>query len=180
MAPRLIPVGEAVALQTVRGLFEEYAASLGLNLCFQGFAEELATLPGSYAPPAGRLLLALDGAEPAGCVGLRPLEPGICEMKRLYVRPAFRGSGVGRLLAERIVREAQEAGYARMRLDTLPAMVSARALYAALGFRPIPPYTHNPVEGAVFLELELPPTTTSSMDKGTASGDLWPSLTRPP
>ena len=142
-------------IDVARELFGEYAASLGVDLEFQGFSEELATLPGRYAPPWGRLLLAWEGAEPAGCVALRPIEPGICEMKRLYVRPASRGAGLGRQLAERIIQEAREAGYGRMRLDTLAAMAGARALYHALGFRPIPPYRANPIDGAVFLQLTL-------------------------
>jgi GNAT superfamily N-acetyltransferase len=142
-------------IEVARELFGEYAASLGLDLEFQGFSEELATLPGRYAPPRGRLLLAWGGAEAAGCVALRPIDPGICEMKRLYVRPAYRGAGRGRQLAERIVQEARDAGYGRMRLDTLPAMAGARALYQALGFRPIPPYRANPIDGAVFLVLTL-------------------------
>ena len=140
---------------TVRRLFEEYAASLDTDLCFQGFAEELAGLPGDYAPPEGRLLLALQNGQTAGCIALRPLEPGVCEMKRLYVRPAFRDHGVGKVLVDRVIQEARNAGYQRMRLDTLPSMRSAQALYRRLGFQEIAPYYDNPVAGAVFLELPL-------------------------
>jgi putative acetyltransferase len=142
-------------LMAVRELFQEYAASLGFSLCFQGFDQELAGLPGMYTPPEGRLLLAHRDGDTAGCVALRPSAPGTCEMKRLYVRPGHRASGLGRLLAERIIHEAGIAGYQRMRLDTLPSMHAAIRLYRRLGFQPIAPYTTNPVEGAVFLELQL-------------------------
>jgi putative acetyltransferase len=142
-------------IPAVRELFQEYARSLGYSLCFQGFDEELKGLPGVYARPAGRLLLASHGEALAGCVALRPREQSICEMKRLYVRPPNRGSGVGRLLAGRIIREAQHAGYERMRLDSLPSMHAALRLYRQLSFQPIAPYTTNPVAGAVFLELRL-------------------------
>lgn len=140
---------------TVRSLFEEYAASLDTDLCFQGFAEELAGLPGDYAPPGGRLLLALKDGQTAGCIALRPLNTGVCEMKRLYVRPAFRAHGIGRALVDRLIHEARSAGYQHLRLDTLPSMTGAQALYRRLGFREIAPYYDSPVEGTVFLELQL-------------------------
>lgn len=138
-----------------RRLFREYADGLGVSLCFQGFEEEVAGLPGKYAAPSGRLLLAWRGGELAGCVALRPLEGGDCEMKRLYVRPAARGMHLGRQLAERIIADARGIGYRRICLDTLPTMTAAIALYRDLGFTPIEPYVFNPVEGAMHLGLRL-------------------------
>jgi putative acetyltransferase len=139
----------------VRALFEEYADSLEVDLGFQDFDRELAELPGEYAPPAGRLLLAVDGSEPAGCVGLRPFAPGVCELKRLYVRPRHRGSGLGRRLTEAIVAAGRDAGYERMRLDTLPTMAAARDLYRSLGFVEIEAYRPNPIHGTTYFELAL-------------------------
>jgi GNAT superfamily N-acetyltransferase len=139
--------------KTIRTLFREYQEALGIDLSFQDFETELQTLPGDYAPPRGRLLLA-DGL-PAGCVAMRPLAGDTYEMKRLYVRPPFRKTGLGRELAERILLEARAAGYRRMCLDTLPAMTGAQRLYEILGFREIPPYRHNPIEGTRFLGIDL-------------------------
>jgi putative acetyltransferase len=143
-------------LAQVRRLFRAYADWLAVDLCFQGFERELAELPGAYAPPAGRLLVAKVAGEVVGCVALRPLEPWVCEMKRLWVEPGFAGRGVGRTLAEAIVEAARTIGYEHMRLDTIPErMPAAQHLYAALGFQEIPPYYHNPLAGVVMLELRL-------------------------
>ena len=147
----LDPVVSPEDLAEVRALFGEYVQSLGVDLSFQGFDRELASLPGDYAPPSGRLLLARVEGRVAGCVALRALEPGVCEMKRLYARPEFRGQGVGRFLARAVIEAAREAGYQRMRLDTLPSMTQAFQLYESLGFRPIKPYRFNPIEGTRFL-----------------------------
>jgi ribosomal protein S18 acetylase RimI-like enzyme len=151
----IAPVTSPDQIATARRLFKEYEASLGIELTFQGFAQEVAALPGAYAPPAGRLFLATDGAEPEGCVALRPLGGGLCEMKRLYVRPAARGERLGRRLAEAVIREARALSYERMRLDTLPSMKEAFALYQTLGFREIAPYYDNPIVGTRFMELDL-------------------------
>ncbi len=142
-------------LEQVQILWREYADSLDFDLDFQGFEEELASLPGDYASPHGRLLLAKYEGQLAGCVALRQLDNNVCEMKRLYVRPEFRGLGIGRALAGAIIEQARAIGYTRMRLDTAPSMEAARALYRSLGFRQISPYRYNPIEGAIFMELEL-------------------------
>jgi ribosomal protein S18 acetylase RimI-like enzyme len=139
-----------------RELFREYAQSLGFSLCFQNFDKELAGLPGDYAPPEGRLLLAEGDGELVGCVALHALEAGVCEMKRLYLRPQFRGKGLGRVLADRIIAEARQIGYRRMRLDTVePVMKDAVGMYRKLGFKEIAPYCSNPIAGALYMELEL-------------------------
>lgn len=148
-------VRTAADLVLARALFLEYASSLGVDLGFQDFEREVSALPGDYEPPDGCLLLASDGAEILGCVGVRRFKAGICEMKRLYVRPAARGRGAGRTLVEAAIRFARSAGYREMRLDTLPSMSSAQALYRELGFVDIPPYRYNPVSGCTFLTFDL-------------------------
>lgn len=146
----------AAQIAIVRELFLEYAQSLGFSLCFQSFDRELAELPGDYAPPQGRLLLAEWDGEAAGCVALHPLDSQTCEMKRLYLRPPYRGKGLGRTLVQRVIDAARAIGYLRMRLDTVePLMKDAVALYRRFGFRDIPPYRENPIPGAMYLELEL-------------------------
>ncbi|HRX86249.1 MAG TPA: GNAT family N-acetyltransferase [Phycisphaerae bacterium] len=161
----MVTITEAVFpthANAVRSLFREYAGALDFSLDFQGFYDELANLPGEYAPPGGCVLLAQAGPELAGCAALRPFGDDACEMKRLYVRPVFRTRGVGRQLAERIVTEARERGYPRMLLDTVPGMEAAISLYRALGFREIQPYRPNPIAGALFFELDLRATPASA------------------
>lgn len=139
-----------------RELFLEYQKALGISLCFQGFEQEVAGLPGGYAPPSGRLRLGVYQGALAGCVALHALEPTIGEMKRLYLRPAFRGKGLGQAMVDAIVMEARTIGYRRLRLDTIePLMKSAVAMYRRMGFREIPQYCANPVEGALYMELDL-------------------------
>ncbi|WP_437813401.1 GNAT family N-acetyltransferase [Sorangium sp. So ce1078] len=145
----------AEQIEQVRALFLEYQASLDVDLCFQGFAEELAGLPGSYAPPSGRLLLATVDEIPRGCAALKAITAEICEMKRLYVQPGQRGLGLGRMLAERVLDEARAIGYRRICLDTLPSMTRAAAMYLALGFEEIAPYRYNPVPGTRYMARSL-------------------------
>jgi ribosomal protein S18 acetylase RimI-like enzyme len=142
-------------IDTARTLFREYQASLGIDLCFQNFEAELAGLPGDYAPPGGRLLLAFSDGVPVGCIALRGVTSERCEMKRLYVRPAARGLGLGGTLVQRVIDEARAIGYAEMVLDTLPTMTGAQRLYESLGFRDIPPYRENPIAGSRFLGKPL-------------------------
>jgi putative acetyltransferase len=152
----LVQAESSAHVVQARELFQEYAQSLGVNLCFQNFEQELARLPGHYAPPDGRLLLAEYDGQMAGCVALHKWEDGICEMKRLYLRPSFRGKGLGRVIAEKIIAEARSIGYQRMRLDTIgPLMKDAVEMYRKLGFREIAPYRPNPIAGAIYMELQL-------------------------
>ncbi len=154
----IVRATSAAQIEQARALFTEYAAQLGIDLCFQNFTQELATLPGDYAAPTGCLLLAMDDAAESaiGCVALRRLDAEACEMKRLYVRPEARGYGVGVDLIDRVIAEGRALGYQRMRLDTLPGkMESALKLYRARGFVEIEPYRYNPIPGSVFMELNL-------------------------
>ncbi|MDD2843323.1 MAG: GNAT family N-acetyltransferase [Rhodoferax sp.] len=152
-------LSEPSELAELRALLTEYARSLNIDLCFQNFEAELTALPGDYTPPRGTLMLARARNELVGCCALRPLDtvdyPNACEMKRLYVRPALRGSGIGRRLAEAVMEAAQQAGYATMLLDTLSEMETARAMYQDLGFTEVPPYYYNPIEGAHYLMARL-------------------------
>ena len=155
-ALQIIPASSSAQIAQARELFLEYAASLGFSLCFQNFDQELEGLPGEYALPEGRLLLAEYEGQLAGCVALHKIEPGICEMKRLYLRPQFRGKGLGRALAEHLIAEARQMGYRRMRLDTVePVMKDAVAMYRVMGFREITPYRPNPMAGTLYMELDL-------------------------
>lgn len=151
----IIRPDSASLIEKVRELFIEYADALDFDLDFQGVDRDFPDLPGEYGPPDGCLLLALDRSRSAGCVALQRFSEGICEMKRLYVRPEFRGRGIGQRLAEAIIGEAKRIGYARMRLDTVDTMIEAITLYRSLGFKEIDPYRHNPLKGARFMELVL-------------------------
>ena len=157
----IVHVETGADIEEVRVLFQEYAASLGFELSFQNFDQEIRELPGKYAPPKGCLLLARENAEAIGCVALRPLNRETCEMKRLYVRSTHREKSIGRLLAETVITEAIKYGYALMYLDTVPSMQAAKALYLSLGFRQIPPYYDNPIPGTVYLELKLNPSCST-------------------
>jgi len=153
METRIAAARSPGCIETVRELFVEYATWLGEDLCFQGFEAELADLPGDYAGERGALLIARSGAEAAGCIALRPFDAETGEIKRLYVRPAFRGTGLGKNLSLRVLEAARQAGYRRLVLDTLKRMESAVCLYEGLGFRPIPAYYVNPMKGALYFEL---------------------------
>ena len=152
---RLVPAANGAAIEIARELLEEYADSLAVDLCFQHFDEELRRLPGAYAPPEGCLLLATVHGHVAGCAAMRQQAAGLCEMKRLYVRPRYRGLGIGRRLAEAVMKRARAAGYRHMRLDTLPLMEPARCLYGSLGFVETRPYYWNPIAGVVYMEADL-------------------------
>ena len=147
----MLHIHRAIDVAIVRELFLEYAQNIGVDLGFQDFQREVASLPGDYDP----ILVAHWNSEPAGCVAMHPMERKSCEMKRLFVRAQYRGHAIGRALAERIIAEARSRGYERMRLDTLPTMTEAIPLYQSLGFVEIPPYRFNPIDGSKFMELDL-------------------------
>ena len=153
--PTIIQAETPGEIALARELFLEYGAIPDFCVCFKGFEDEVQSLPGMYAPPEGRLLLAHIDGEAAGCIGLRKMEPGFCEIRRLYVRPQFRGQRLGRTLAEAIIAQASEAGYHTARLGTLPVMKEAIALYQSLGFSPVAPYKVGALEGAIYMELAL-------------------------
>lgn len=159
----VIHAGSPDEIQVARDLFREYQQAIGIDLCFQNFQQELESLPGEYGPPTGRLLLAKSGNDTVGCVALRELSDSTCEMKRLFVRSAFKANGIGRKLASAIIQEARSLGYSTMRLDTLPTMKEAVALYESLGFRPISPYRFNPVPGTLYFELQLHENRTGTL-----------------
>lgn len=151
----IVPAHEEPLLAEIRVLFREYAESLGFHLCFQDFDREMAELPGRYTPREGRLLIAKWSGEIAGCVAMKQLGPGLCEMKRFFVRPTYRGKGIGQAVANAIIEESRKAGYEKMRLDTVPSMQSAIRIYESLGFKDTEPYVFNPVPGVRYLELRL-------------------------
>ncbi|KAF0246938.1 MAG: hypothetical protein FD180_297 [Planctomycetota bacterium] len=155
----IVTVTGGPRLAVIRRLFREYQADLGVDLCFQSFEEELASLPGRYGPPDGILLLAHHGRHTAGCVALRDLGRGVCEMKRMFVRPKFRGHGIGRALAEAVLKAGRRLGYRTMKLDTVSKLKAALELYRRLGFRKTAPYCHNPLADAIFLAKQLNPTS---------------------
>jgi putative acetyltransferase len=160
MTPPIRAATTPIDIAQARALFEEYAAWLNIDLCFQGFPQELASLPGAYAPPRGMLLLAGSPGAAVGCIALRPLvatgaDAGTAEVKRLYVRPEARGTGLGMRLVQAVIGGAREIGYRELKLDTLEHMAEARALYAKLGFSDCAPYYHNPIEGAVYMARPL-------------------------
>lgn len=159
---KLIFVETKEYLSIIRELFLEYAKSLGFSLCFQDFDKELAALPGEYAPRAGRLILEFDESLPCGCVALHKLEDGICEMKRLYIKPEIRRKGLGKLLVNAVIDEAMKIGYKKMRLDTVPKMKEAIDIYRKIGFKEITPYRKNPIEGALYMEIDLKPPSSFS------------------
>src|SRR5512137_1181260 len=151
----VLSASDTEALGHVRQFFRSYAGWLGVDLSFQKFDEEMASLPGAYAPPQGRLFYAENKGQPAGCVGVRPFSEGVCEMKRLYVEPQHRGSGIGRDLALAAIKSAKQLGYRKILVDTLPAMRIAVKLYRELGFHDAPAYYPTPLEGTIFLALDL-------------------------